>query len=171
MADDDKKLNGNEGDEGKENNPNPEPNPDEGKGDEGLKDKHGQDAIAKGKYERDIAERDKKIKELEAKVDEAAKTEQGRADLKAEFEKFKADTAKREMQYKLQAAGCVDAELAADIIGEMTIDELKEKKPYLFSTDEEKKGSTGFKPGGRADSKEERQRKADEALGYKAPKK
>lgn len=149
----------------------PEQKPEEGAGDD-LRDKHGQEAVAKGKYQRDISERDKiiaerdeRIKELEAQVEEASKTEKGRADLKAEFEKFKAASVLKEQAYELKMAGCIDVEAAQALIGDKSVEELKQAKPYLFET--EKKGATGFKPSDGPDSPEERQRKADKALGYK----
>lgn len=126
--------------------------PAEPEGDD-LKDKHGQEAVAKGKYQRDISERDKiikereeRIKELEAQVEEASKTEKGRADLKAEFEAYKADSARKEQAYELKMAGCIDVEAAQALIGDKSVAELKESKPYLFQ--EETKGATGLKPGG-----------------------
>ena len=45
--------------------------PENGDEGSGLTDKHGQDAVAKGKYERDTKARDEKIAELQAKVGEA----------------------------------------------------------------------------------------------------
>lgn len=143
----------------------------EGAGDD-LRDKHGQEAVSKGKYQRDISERDKiieereaRIKELEAQVDEASKTEQGRADLKAQFEAYKAESERKEQAYELKMAGCIDVEAAQALIGDKSVEELKAAKPYLFEADT--KGATGLKPSGGPDSPEERQKRADKALGYK----
>lgn len=115
--------------------------------DEGLTDKHGQEAISKGKYERDIAERDKRIAELQAKIDEAAATEKGRADLSAEIEKLKQEMADKDTAHKLENAGCLNVKAAKALLDDYeSIDKLKEECPYLFK--QEKKGATGGKPAG-----------------------
>ena len=70
---------------GAEQNPASDGSGDEGDGD--VKDSHGQPGINKERHDREIAEKDAKIAELEGKLEEAAKTEEGRADLKAEIDK------------------------------------------------------------------------------------
>ena len=54
-------------------------------------DKHGQPGINREKYKRDIAERDARIAELSAKVDEAAKSADAREKLKQEIEELPVD--------------------------------------------------------------------------------
>lgn len=111
----------------------------EGKGDQNVH-----------KLERDVANRDKRIKELEEQLEAAAggrKTAEERidaiekqlADMEAERDAAKADAA-------LTVAGCIDCELArpalAALGGDVTA--LKEQKLYLFA----QPGSTGGKPAG-----------------------
>jgi len=133
---------------------------------EGLTDKHGQEAVAKGKYEREIKARDAKIAELQAKVDEAAKTEENRKALQAEIDKLRAEASEKDTDHALELAGCVNLKAAkavlADYDGE--VEKLKEACPYLFQQ-QEKKGATGLKPGGAA--KEDEDAELDRAFGLK----
>lgn len=106
------------------------------------------------KLERDVANRDKRIKELEEQLAEATggqKTAEERigeieARLKAmadERDAAKADAA-------LTAAGCIDCELARPALASLDgdVDALKEQKPYLFRRDPVPPASTGGKPAG-----------------------
>lgn len=90
---------------GAESAPGTEPEP-EGGGE--PKDGHGQPGINREKYRRDIDARDRKIAELAAKVDELAKSEEGRADLQKQIDELKAGSAKERTAYELQLAGCRD---------------------------------------------------------------
>lgn len=107
------------------------------------------------KLERDVANRDKRIKELEEQLEAATGGQKTAEDRIATIEKqLKAmeeerDAAKADSV--LTAAGCIDLELgraALDAFGG-DVEKLKEAKPYLF----EKEGavppaSTGGKPAG-----------------------
>lgn len=90
-----------------------------------------------------------RIAELEAKVDESAKTEEGRAKLKKELDDAKASFADRELGYQLRLEGCVDEKAAKarleDFDGDVA--KLKEACPYLFRA-QGPTGSTGAKPQG-----------------------
>lgn len=120
---------------------------------EGTLDKHGEPGISRGKYEREVKAYEEKIAELQAKVDESSKTEEGRAKLKAELDSARADFADKELGYKLQLAGCVDEKAAKarleDFDGDVA--KLKDACPYLFRA-QGPTGSTGAKPQGASDA-------------------
>lgn len=142
----------------------------EGAGAEGEpSDKHGQPGINREKYQRDIKERDDKIAELQAKVDESAKTEEGRAAIQKQLDELKAEAADKQTTYELKLAGCRDERaikaaksLLADYGGD--VDKLKADCPYLFE-EQKKKGSTGLKPEGSTDALDDD--KLDRAFGLK----
>ena len=117
-------------------------------GDDPL-DRHGEPGISRGKYEREVKAYKARIAELEAKVDESAKTEEGRAKLKKELDDAKASFADRELGYQLRLEGCVDEKAAKarleDFDGDVA--KLKEACPYLFRA-QGPTGSTGAKPQG-----------------------
>lgn len=140
----------------------PETEPEEGAGEgpaagegqdgsEEVEDKHGQPGINREKYQRDIEAKDKQIAELQAQLDEKSKTEEGRAELKAELDRLKADMADERVDHKLELAGCLNAKAAKALLGDYDGDvaKLKEGCPYLFGA-EKKTGSTGLKPEGGA---------------------
>ena len=120
-------------------------------GGEGVEDKHGQPGINREKYQRDIEAKDKQIAELQAQLDEKSKTEEGRAALKAELDRLKADMADERTDHRLELAGCLNAKAAKALLGDYDGDvaKLKEGCPYLFGA-EKKTGSTGLKPEGGA---------------------
>lgn len=133
--------------------------PAEGQGgaEEAIEDKHGQPGINREKYQRDMKERDDKIAELQAKIDEAAKTEESRKGFKEEMEKLKAEMAEERTTYELKLAGIRDdkaVKAAKAMLGDYDGDvaKLKADCPYLF--DGRKAGSTGLKPTGDAAGKD-----------------
>lgn len=146
-----------------------EEEPAAGEGQDGgadVKDSHGQPGINREKYQRDIEAKDKQIAELQAQLDERSKTEEGRAALKAELDKLKADMADERTDHKLQLAGCLNAKAAKALLGDYGGDvaKLKEGCPYLFES-KKQTGSTGLKPeGGAGGSLDE---KLDRAFGVK----
>lgn len=135
-------------------------------GGEGVEDKHGQPGINREKYQRDIEAKDKQIAELQAQLDEKSKTEEGRAALKAELDKLKADMADERTDHKLQLAGCLNAKAAKALLGDYGGDvaKLKEGCPYLFES-KKQTGSTGLKPEGGAGGNLDE--KLDRAFGVK----
>lgn len=105
------------------------------------------------KLERDVANRDKRIRELEERLEAATggqKTAEDRiaaiekqlADMEAERDAAKADAA-------LTAAGCIDCELGRAALAALDgdVDALKQQKPYLFRQPAQP-GSTGGRPAG-----------------------
>lgn len=135
-------------------------------GGEGVKDKHGQPGINREKYQRDIEAKDKKIAELQAQLDEKSKTEEGRAALKEELDKLKADMAEERTAHKLELAGCRNVKAAKALLGDYDgdVSKLKDACPYLFGT-EKKTGATGLKPDG--DAGKDLDDKLDRAFGIK----
>ena len=123
-------------------------------------DKHGHPGISQGKYERDIRERDDRIKALEAQVAEAAATKErmdepgpGNAIAQAAtpvHDELRAEQADKDAEYELRLAGCLDVKAARARLGDFggDIAKLKEGCPYLFKGKEEARGATGLKPGG-----------------------
>lgn len=132
-----------------------------------IKDKHGHPGISEGKYARDIKERDEKIAELQSKLDEASKTEQGRAELQKQLDQYKAEAADKELSYKLELAGCIDVKAAKARLEDFggDIDKLKSEASYLFKT--EAKKATGKKPEGATNDSSAKLNEARKAAGIK----
>ena len=115
-----------------------------------LEDKHGHPGISQGKYERDIRERDDRIKALEAQVAEAAATKERSDELQKKIDELRAEQADKDAEYELRLAGCLDVKAARARLGDFggDIAKLKEGCPYLFKGTEAARGATGLKPGG-----------------------
>lgn len=107
------------------------------------------------KLERDVANRDKRIVELEAKL---AASEKGGSDLEARIAALEkratesaTEAANARADAALTAAGCVDCELGRTALAayDGDVDKLREAKPYLFgggqrmSTGGSRSGSAG----------------------------
>ncbi len=126
-----------------------EPEPKEPEGDEGLLDEHGKPAINAEKYKRDMEKKDAKIAELEAKIAEQSKTEEGRKELQKQIDEMKAEQADERVTHKLEMSGCLNTKAAKALLGDYDndVEKLKEECPYLFQQDDGKPtGSTGVKP-------------------------
>lgn len=134
-----------------------------------LTDRHGQPAISRGKYEREMAAKDKRIAELEEKVSEAAKTEASRKELQDQIDRLKAEAAADKVAYRLELAGCLNVKAARAVLEDHDgdVDKLKADCPYLFKTDKPKAGTTGLANGGAPDGAAERRRRARESAGLK----
>lgn len=124
--------------------------PDGKKAEEDIKDSHGQPGINKERHEKEMAAKDAKIAELEAKVAEAAKTEEGRASLEKEIKDLKAAQADERVAHKLELAGCRSVKAAKALLDDFDgdVSKLKAEHPYLF--EEKRSTSTGKKPAGAA---------------------
>ena len=116
-----------------------------------VKDKHGQPGINKERHEKEMAAKDAKIAELEAKLAEAAKTEEGRKELQKQIDEMKASQADERVTHKLELAGCKNTKAAKALLDDYDgdVSKLKEACPYLFEGKKES-GSTGGKPAGAA---------------------
>lgn len=138
-------------------------NPPGGEGsDDGLTDAHGQPAISKGKYERDIKAKDDEIAALKAEVEKAAETKQGRDELNSKIASLEQKIQDERTAHALELAGCKNTKAAKALLDDYEGDvaKLKAECPYLFES-EQKKGSTGYKPSGGAD----KYSAIDEAMG------
>lgn len=107
--------------------------------------------VNRHKYERDLAAKDKTIAELQAQIDEAAKTKEGRDDLQKRLDEMKAELDGEKVAHRLELAGCVNVKAARALLDDYDGDvaKLKAECPYLFGK-EKKTGTTGFKPEGTA---------------------
>ena len=126
-------------------------------GDGGVLDSHGQPGINKERHDKEVAALNKKIEELQSQIDDAAKTEKARDDLKKEIQKARDDIKEEKLNWQLEKAGCKNLKAAKVLLDdyEGDISKLKADCPYLFE-DEKPSGSTGGKPSGPTDDKEKR---------------
>ena len=98
-------------------------------------------------YEAQIAERDSRIKELEAQVAEAAKTAEATEALKSKIEELKAQGESDRIEFELRLAGVRNVKAARAILDEHGGDvaALKEAEPWLFTDAAQKQsGKTGL---------------------------
>ena len=88
------------------------------------------------------------------------KIEEGRAALKTELDRLKADMADERVTHSLQLEGCLNAKAAKALLGDYDGDvaKLKDQCPYLFA--ERKTGSTGLKTQGDASDLDDKLDKA-----------
>ncbi len=152
----------------------PEPN-DAGAGnhDDQLKDKHGEDAINRGRYEREMKAKDDEIAELKKKLEESGERAKSGEEAMKKVEALERKLADEKLAGALKLEGCVDEKAAKARLGDFDGDvkKLKESCPYLFANPRQT-GSTGVRAGGAPDASAELIAKAREAAGttryYKA---
>lgn len=122
----------------------------EGKGGEDVKDSHGQPGINKERHDKEMAEKDARIAELEAQVREAAETKEGREKLEKQIAELKEAQETERVTHKLELAGCKSVKAAKALLEDFGGDvaKLKSEHPYLFEEAKGGSGSTGLKPGG-----------------------
>ncbi len=133
---------------------------------ESVTDSHGQPGINKERHDKEVAALNEKIAELTAKLDESAKTEKAREDLKKEIEGVRAEIGEERTAWSLEKAGCRNVKAAKALLGDYEGDvaKLKAECPYLFE-EEKPKGATGVKPSGAPDNEAARKEKAWKAAG------
>lgn len=122
----------------------------EEKGEEGdVRDSHGQPGINKERHDREMAEKDARIKELEDALEEASKTAEGREELASKIEELKGELAGERVDHSLEMAGCLNAKAAKAVLADYDgdVEKLKDDCPYLFSAGR-KTGTTGARPEG-----------------------
>ena len=144
--------------------PAPDPEPEDG----GLKDKHGEDAINRGRYDRDIKAKDDEIAALKKQLEEAGTKAKSGEDALKEVQQLKQQLADEKVDRALEGAGCINLKAAKALLDDYKGDvaKLKEACPYLFK---KQTGSTGAKPGGAPSTSEERRKRAKEAAEGKFP--
>ena len=108
------------------------------------------------KLERDLANREKRIKELEAELAESKKLMASSDERISAIEQQLKDAVdaktKAEAESALTGAGCVDLELGRMALDALDgdIEKLKEAKPFLFKSEDAPKNiNTSEKPAGR----------------------
>lgn len=133
---------------------------------DGVKDSHGQPGINKERHDKEVAALNKRIEELQSQIDDAAKTEKAREELKKEVQSARDAIKEEKINWQLEKAGCKNLKAAKALLDDYEGDvaKLKADCPYLFE-EEAPKGSTGGKPGGALDDKAKREAKAAEAAG------
>ena len=137
----------------------------QGDGDGELTDKHGEQAINRGRYDRDIKAKDDEIAELKKKLADASKRAEDGEDALKKVEALERRIEDEKLSHSLQVAGCVDEKAAkarlSDFDGD--VDKLKESCPYLFAA--KQAGSTGARHAGTPSPSDELGRMAREAAG------
>ena len=131
-------------------------------GAEGADGKDGGDA----EYRAALADRDKKIAELEAQIADAVKTVESANALAKQIEELKAATDAERVGYELKLAGCRSVRagrvLLADHEGDMAA--LKKAEPWLFG-DAPGGGATGLEPAGASKGEGDEMRRWYEIAG------
>ncbi len=130
-----------------------------------VEDKDVKNMINRHKYERDIANRDKTIQELKAKLEESTSSQTEFEKLQEEFKALQASLETEKANAKLASAGCLDMELGRLALDayDGDIDKLKAEKPYLF--EKAKTTSTGGTSAGAISNKEALEEIARKAAG------
>ena len=129
-------------------------------------DKHGEPAINRGRYDRDMAAKDAEIEQLKKQLKEANDKATTGAEALKKVEALEARLADQQITHSLEQAGCLNAKAAKSLLEDYGGDvaKLKESCPYLFGPARQQ-GSTGAKPQGAPEPTDELVRKAREAAG------
>jgi hypothetical protein len=104
-------------------------------------------------YESQIAERDERIKALEAQVADAAKTAETAEQLKSQIEELKAQGENDRIEFELKLAGCRNVKAARAVLEDHggDVSKLKEVEPWMFAEAPSKQaGKTGLPNAGAA---------------------
>lgn len=131
-----------------EQNPN-DNNP--GEDDPTPPDKHNEPTINRGRYEREMREKQGEIDKLNAELEKLKKGAKSVDDAMAEVNKLREELADKDLTHQLDKAGCVSVKAAKALLDDYEGDVAKliEGAPYLFGSQEPKpKGRTGGNPNG-----------------------
>ena len=104
-------------------------------------------------YERQLAERDSRIAELEAQIAEASKNAETADDLRAEIAALKEQGESDRIDFKLRLAGCRNVKAAKAVLEDHggDIEALKNAEPWMFADSPQKQtGATGLPNAGAA---------------------
>ncbi len=109
----------------------------------------GEDGGVDAEYKAALADRDKKIAELEARIAEASKSVESANELAKQIEKLRADTDAERVGYELKLAGCRSVKAARVLLAEHEGDvaALRKAEPWLFG-ETVGGGTTGLEPAG-----------------------
>ena len=126
----------------------------------------GAESAGDAEYRAALADRDKKIAELEAQIADAAKTVESANALAKQIEDLKAATDNARIGYELKLAGCRSVRagrvLLADHKGDMAA--LKKAEPWLFG-EAVGGGATGLEPAGASKGEGDEMRRWYEIAG------
>ena len=124
-----------------------------------------EDGDGDAEYRAALADRDKKIAELEAQIADAAKTVESANALAKQIEELKAATDAERVGYELKLAGCRSVRagrvLLAEHEGDMAA--LKKAEPWLFG--DVAGGATGLEPAGASKGEGDEMRRWYEIAG------
>ena len=104
-------------------------------------------------YEAQLAERDSRIAELEARIVEASKNAETADGLRAEIAALKEQGESDRIDFALQLAGCRNVKAARAVLGDHggDIDKLRAAEPWMFADAPQKQtGKTGLPNAGAA---------------------
>ncbi len=104
-------------------------------------------------YEKQLAERDSRIEELEAQIAEASKNAETADGLRAEVAALKQQGADERVEFSLMLAGCRNVKAAKAVLGDHggDVEALKEAEPWMFAdTPQKQSGRTGLPNAGTA---------------------
>ncbi len=117
-------------------------------------------------YKAALADRDKKIAELEAQIAEASKSVESANELAKQIEQLRADTDAERVGYELKLAGCRSVKAARVLLSEHEGDvaALIKAEPWLFG-DVPGGGATGLEPAGASKGESDEMRRWYEIAG------
>ncbi|MBQ2630570.1 MAG: hypothetical protein IJG13_12930 [Kiritimatiellae bacterium] len=104
-------------------------------------------------YEEQIADRDERIKALEAQVADAAKTAETAEQLKSQIEELRAQGESDRIDFELRLAGCRNVKAARAVLDDHDgdVSALKEAEPWMFAdSPKQQTGRTGLSNAGAA---------------------
>ena len=111
------------------------------------------DGVDAKAYEKQLAERDSRIEELEAQIAEASKNAETADSLRAEIAALKQQGADERVEFSLMLAGCRNVKAAKAVLGDHggDVEALKEAEPWMFADAPQKQsGKTGLPNAGTA---------------------
>ena len=119
-------------------------------------------------YEAQIAERDERIKVLEAQVADAAKTAETAEQLKSQIEELRVQGESDRIEFELRLAGCRNVKAARAVLEDHggDVSALKEAEPWMFADASAKQsGKTGLPNAGAAKDSEKKMKHWREIAG------
>ena len=112
----------------------------------------GSDSSEQTDYKAILAERDKKITELEGQIAEAAKSVEAANKLAEQIESLRKTNEAERVEFELKLAGCRSVRAARALLEEHDgdVSKLKAAEPWLFIDAAPEGGTTGLEPAGAA---------------------
>ena len=119
-------------------------------------------------YEAQLAERDRRIEELEAQIADAAKTAEAAEALKGEIAELRKQGADERIEFTLMLAGCRNVKAARAVLEDHggDVEALKAAEPWMFADAPAKQsGKTGLPNAGAAKDDEKQMKHWREIAG------